>query len=603
MPIQDLPIFAYYNKQRFPQFGSMDCANWYAVSVPDTKKGQALYPAMGRKHINLFGENKLVFESEPRFIFRSVDFFYLILGTNVYQVNKNYDLLLVGQVALGSTCWFDFLTVGTTTYCGLTDGVNIFIINESAAVPTMQVVTDTNRPANPYFIAAFGNRFVVSTYNTPTFTVSNINLVNSITGAFDLNACFTFQGAALANRASGIIGQMGVLHSQLYIFCSYTTDVWANIPSFATVGNASFEFPFKLNSSYNFDYGIYDPNTLSIDFGMMVWLANNKNGLVTFVMSNGQQPQVISSQAVNVLLQNSANKNNTALQNPNTPQTLSPFLSGNSNGFLYQYENSIFYRVSAGNYLDFGALDINESANSLEYNFATKTWGRVTEVNGERNRIQKHIYYNNLHLVTVSGDPAIYQMAGNIYSNELRTPNTNPQDINAFTRYPLRYFLITPQIYQDDYSEFITDYIEIDFVFGDSYYRSDAPFANTVFIITEDASPTGGPIFQIAEDTGPNGEPVFLIIENTNFPTNNDFHYNSLFRPHIELYYSDDGGITFLSADVREFSRIGEYRWRMRWYELGSSRNRCYKLVGVSPAPIVPLGAVQNIRRASGGAN
>jgi len=74
-------------------------------------------------------------------------------------------------------------------------------------------------------------------------------------------------------------------------------------------------------------------------------------------------------------------------------------------------------------------------------------------------------------------------------------------------------------------------------------------------------------------------------------------------KPHIELYWSDDGGVTFQSADLREFSQLGFYRWRMRWYELGPSRNRCYKLVAVSSAPIVVLGACQSVRRSSGGAN
>ena len=79
--------------------------------------------------------------------------------------------------------------------------------------------------------------------------------------------------------------------------------------------------------------------------------------------------------------------------------------------------------------------------------------------------------------------------------------------------------------------------------------------------------------------------------------------YKNLYNPHIELYYSDDGGVTFHSADVRQFSDLGVYRWRMRWYQLGASRNRVYKLVCVSLFPIVILGAVQNSRRISGGAN
>ena len=221
----------------------------------------------------------------------------------------------------------------------------------------------------------------------------------------------------------------------------------------------------------------------------------------------------------------------------------------------------------------------------------------VLELNGERNRIQKHVYFNNSHLVIVQGDPAIYQMAGNIYHNELRTPDTLPQATDAFTKYPMRYELITKPIFNDDYSEFVDDYVEIDFVFGDrTFYRSNAPFLNTVFVVGEGSTPTV-PIYMLSEDD------KYIIQEGTNTPTFDDNHYNALFKPHIELYYSDDASVTFKSADLREFSPLGEYRWRMRWYELDVSRNRCYKLVCVSSAPIVILGLVRNTRRVSGGAN
>ena len=168
----------------------------------------------------------------------------------------------------------------------------------------------------------------------------------------------------------------------------------------------------------------------------------------------------------------------------------------------------------------------------------------------------------------------------------------------------MRYELTTPQIFEEDYSEFITNYIEIDFVFGDKdFYQYNAPFDNTAFLITEDPAPDGSPIYIIAEDPAPDGSPVFLIAEDGNTPSFSDIHYYDLFKPHIELYYSDDGGVTWLSADLRPFSQLGQYRWRMRWYELGTSRNRAYKLSCVSSAPVVVLGAVQDRERASGGAN
>lgn len=40
--IEQLPIFCYYDKQRFTQFGSMDCANWYGIQVDSGKKASPL---------------------------------------------------------------------------------------------------------------------------------------------------------------------------------------------------------------------------------------------------------------------------------------------------------------------------------------------------------------------------------------------------------------------------------------------------------------------------------------------------------------------------------------------------------------------------------
>lgn len=588
--IEQLPIFCYYDKQRFTQFGAMDCANWYGIKVESGKKEQALYPCMGRKHIRFLNQNKLVFNSEPRAIFKSINYTYIVDGTTVYQIDRFYNLKTLSiSVALGTPIWFATLPVGTQVYNMMTDNENIFVIKENGSSVTSEIVTDPNAPGGlttggkPLYVASFGNRFVVSVADSPDFYLTQINLNGNA------NTYFTDPtlAAALNAYASGVIGQFGVLHNQLYIFCDFTTDVWANIITQINVGGVTREFPWKLNTSYNFDFGIQDPNSLAIDFGMMVWLAKNSNGLVSFMMSNGQTPQDISSQAINVLLENSTQ-----------PETLNPFLNSDAIAFLYQYENTIFYRVSAGEFINAGEVDVVTSAYTIEYNFEANTWGRAIELNGERNRIQRHVYFNNQHLVTVQNDPAIYEMAGNIYYNELRnTEETNPQALNAFLKYPMRYELVTKQIYLPDYSEFMDNYVEIDFVFGNkTFYKSNAPFDNTVFIVSEDSTPES-PIYILSEDN------KFIIADGSNTPSFDDNHYNALFKPHIELYYSDDGGETFIYADVREFSPLGAYRWRMRWYELGCSRNRCYKLICVSSAPIVILGAVRNTMRVSGGAN
>jgi len=586
--IEPLPIFCYYDKQRFTQFGSMDCANWYGIQVDSGKKKQALYPAMGRKHVRFLNQNRLIFNAQPRVEFKSINYLYVVDGTTVYQFDRFYNRkVLPISVTLGTAIWFSTLAVGTLVYNMMTDGNNIFVIKEDGSSVTAEVVTDPNAPGGsttggkPLYVAAFGNRFVVSVEGTPDFYLSTINLSGNA-GTY-----FTVNGAALNGRASGIIGQFAVLHNQLYIMCDFTTDVWANIITQITVGGETREFPWKLNSSYNFDYGISDPNSLSVGFGMMVWLAKNQEGIVSFVMSNGQSPQNISSEAINVLLQNSSHSDD-----------VSPFLITEVDGFLYQYENTIFYRAVSGKFVGFGDLDIIDNANSIEYNFSTGTWGRSIELNGERNRIQKHVYFNNQHLVIVQDDPAIYQMSGNIYHNELRNPDQpDEQAEDAFLKYPFRYELVTKQIFLEDYSEFSDEYVEIDFVFGNkTFYKSCAPFLNTTFIVGEEST-KDHPIYMVTEDD------KFIIKEGTNTPAFDDNHYWALFKPYIELYFSNDGGETYFPADLREFSPLGEYRWRMRWYELGCSRNRCYHLVCVSSTPIVILGGVRNTKRVSGGAN
>jgi hypothetical protein len=586
--IQPVPIFCYYDKQRFTQFGAMDCANWYGISVDSGKKKQALYPTMGRQHINFLNENRLIFNAEPRFQKKSINFLYVVDGTVVYQYDRFYNRkILPMSVTLGTPIWFDTLAVGTIVYNMMTDGNNIFVIKEDGTNVTVETVTDPNAPGGattggkPLYVVAFGNRFAVSVADTPDFYLTQIDLAGTA------NTYFTINGAALNARASGIIRQFAVLHNQLYMFSDYTTDVWANINTQITVGTVTTEFPWKLNSSYNFDYGIADPNSLAIGFGMMVWLAKNADGLVSFMMSTGPAPEDISSQAINVLLENSTH-----------PDSVAPFLFTEVDAFLYQYENTIFYRASAGIFVGFGDLDIGDNANCIEFNFETKTWGRCIELNGERNRIKKHVYFNNTHIVSVENDPALYQMAGNIYHNELRnTLQANPQAPDAFLKYPMRYELVTKQIFLDDYAEFEDLYVEIDFVFGNkTFYQSCAPFINTTFIVDESSTPSA-PIYILSEDG------KYLITEGSNIPSFDDNHYCDLFKPYLELYYSDDGGETFFPADLREFSPLGNYRWRMRWYELGCSRNRCYRLVAVSSAPIVVLGAVRQTRRVSGGAN
>ncbi len=603
------PMIGSYNVQRFPQWSPEDSANFYIVKSDSAKKPYALYPCMGRKHIEFLGSNVLVFATEPRGLFKTVKYMYIVVGNTVYQVDDQFVQVPIGTLSGPSGhVYFDFLIVNAIVYACFVDSQKIYVYQETGGSGVLEEITDVNAPGNftidgaltkPGYIAAFGNRIVVSVANSSQFVLSAINLVGNGQTVFQSSTCFTNAAPQVQEFAieDGIIRQMGVLNNTLYIFSDYITGIWSNIQAVFSGTNTT--FPFKKNTTYNWNFGIANPTSLDIDFGYIFFLARNSDGLLQFMSSQGGQPDRVSTKAIDTMLQNYTN----------TFGIANPFLSSNSNGFLFQYENTIFYRMSGGQYTGTGILDQELAANSIEFSFEGGEWHRCIELNGERNRVQQHVYFNFKHLVTVTGDGTVYDLSGQYYTNDDRNPDQDDaQAVDAFIAYPMRYERVTPIIYdEDDYSEQEVEYVQIDFVFGDSNINfSEAPFSTTQFIIDEKPVSTtdNSPIYIIDENSDADGQPVFMITSSTNYaPAIGELTYNNTLKPSVELFFSDDSGISFQSADIREFSQMGVYQWRMRWYQLGSSRNRVYKLVAVSPVPIVVLGAVMNVRRASGGAN
>ena len=599
-PIQpvDFPINGFYDQQRFKQFNPSDCANWYLIANKLGKKGQANYPVMGRRHINYLGRNRLIFPIEPRGMFKSINFGYVVSGTSIYQVDQFYNQVDISQgkvVTISSDIFFTYLVTPTITFAVFVDGKKIYVYQEESG--TFDVVTDANAPPNPKFVAAFGNRIAVSEGLSSQFNLSQINLGGN---SFSASSCFTVSSKAVFAQETGIIRQMAVLNNTLYIFTDYTTGIWSNSPSTIPLPTTGVDtvFPWRKNTTTSWNFGMADAKSLSVGFGIMVWEGKNSEGLIQIFGSAGQTPNPISTKAIDILFQRNVRQSIVGSQ--------SPFLNGQADGFLYQWENTIFYRISAGDFHNYGVLDIETQANSIEYNFDTETWHRVIEKNGERNRIQKHIFFspNNVHLVSLRGDNTIYEMSGQFYDNDITNPvSIDPQSSDAYIREPFRYEMVTRIISLPDYSEFETEWVEIDFVWGENFnVFSDSPFRNAQFIIDELPGADGEPAYVI-NDLPVNGNPVFMITEEGNTPQLDELTFNQLFKPHIELYWSDDGGVSFFPADVMEFSNLGVYQWRMRWYQLGTSRNRCYRLVCVSPSPIVILGGTMITKRVSNGAS
>lgn len=584
---QKFKVIGQYDKQKYVQFNPEDTANWYIVKSDNGKNSVAMYPTLGRRHINFLSRNRLQFPAQPRAIYKTVKYYYIVSSNKIYRYDNLFNEVIINinpadnLLTSSGNIWFAYLIVGTIVFVAFADGKKLYIYREDTNA--FVFVTDTSLTGvKPTFLAAFGNRLVVSDENSSNYYVSIFNLGGS---SFNAAQCFG-NGTALFNQAEGIVRQFAVLHNTLYIFTDYTTSVWSNIPSVFAGVSPPVTFPFKTSTTYNFDYGMQDPSSLDVDFGMLCWLAQNRSGQVQVMVSDGGQPKPISTKAINLLFQKDA-----------VNDELSPFIELTANGFFYQEDDVVFYRLSAGEFHDYGVLDVATKSSAVEYNFETQTWGRVIETNGERNRVVKHVYFNNRHLVTVLDDNTVYEMSGQYYTNEIRNPDqANGQADDAYIQQPFRYERVCPIIHEEDDGEFETKWVQIDFVWGYSSIY-DNNFANTRFIIAEEPDADGNPVYVTDEDGN------YLITEDSDYPVLSEATYRNLYKPHIELYWSDNGGEMYYPADVLEFSQLGYYRWRMRWYNLGVSRNRVYKVVVVSPFPTVILNGLMLTRRVSGGAS
>ena len=133
----DFSIVGYYDRQRYLQFNPSDCANWYLVESPLGKKHIAMYPTMGRRHINYLGVNRLVFSDEPRGIFDSIDYSYIVVANSIFRIDQfwNQIEITIGKViTLSSDVFFDYLVTPDVTFAVFVDGQNIYVFREIRVV-------------------------------------------------------------------------------------------------------------------------------------------------------------------------------------------------------------------------------------------------------------------------------------------------------------------------------------------------------------------------------------------------------------------------------------------------------------------------------------
>ena len=223
MPIQELPLIGGFAQARFRQFGSQDSINWYVIDNPESKKKQAMYPALGRKVQELSSNYDPDFDAPVRAMYRTKDFAYFVVNDRIWRIGPPVppstefiavDITAVIQLptTIGDI-WFTYIIKpGGQTVAVFADGTGYFNYDESTNIFTDETAAVSSVGVdNPLYLASLGNRIIVSQRNNSLYAVSASQDPAEFAEAGGVNRPFT-------NTASDKIEQLGVLHNTLYIF-------------------------------------------------------------------------------------------------------------------------------------------------------------------------------------------------------------------------------------------------------------------------------------------------------------------------------------------------------------------------------------------------
>jgi len=162
-------------------------------------------------------------------------------------------------------------------------------------------------------------------------------------------------------------------------------------------------FPYSQDVSRAWEYGCLAQGSLASALGHMFWLGNSRYSNPTILMSNGGEPQPISTPGIDSILDKFSSLDD-------------------GEGFIYQEDGHIFYQLTF--------FDDNFS---ILYDVTTKKWSRVTDYTGKNfHPIRQTAYYENKNLllgITRKGQSvnefgnSIYTQNGKIVPRTIITRN------------------------------------------------------------------------------------------------------------------------------------------------------------------------------------
>lgn len=164
----------------------------------------------------------------------------------------------------------------------LADGADAY--HYKVSTTTFTTVSDVDFPADATIVTAQDEYFMA---------------VKPSSGQFNLSALSNGLSwlAADFSTAEGKPDRLISAYSHrryLWLFGEYTTEIWYN--------SANVDFPFEKQNGIFIEYGCMAEHSVVEAANALFWLGRNRNGMPVILKSNGFQPEIVSTRAINYQL-------------------------------------------------------------------------------------------------------------------------------------------------------------------------------------------------------------------------------------------------------------------------------------------------------------
>jgi hypothetical protein len=517
----DFPIFGGYDDRSEIAFDSENLINLFLIGERTGKKKFAYLGTPGLKEALQITESNSAF----RALYTYGNSMYGVVGRDVYRFTPPLVKSNIGTV--GSPQGFISISANNNGQVIFVDekGGYIYDVNTSTFTTLdRNVSSQSGFPRTPLNVVSLDGYFIVpggsdTDSNGRTYQISAIN---------DGTKWDPLDEAQIQAYSGELVG-VGIVNRRLYFFKTDSTEVWFN------AGLA--DFPFRRDNNLLFNFGCISASSIISDFGYLFWLARDRNGVGSVMMTTGQAPQKVSNESVDNLIASFSN-----------PSDVTSYLyKDNGHIFLVMSwttdDTTLVYDITMNNWHQMQMHKTLEDS-SVPYS------GMV------RHLSNCHAYFNDIHYIGSYKGPTIYEFSRDYATNDGE---------------PIRRVRICPHFFDPSYKMLQIKSIQLDMQMGIGLSGT-----------TRNAEFWG--------DSSGNS----LVTNDGDSLIFNEFDAIGI-DPNIYLRISRDGGNTFGNYHPSSVGKIGNRRARAIFRNLGLMRDLVAEISFYDPVlPVVILGAAIN---------